>query len=461
MIIHYLVIIDPFRCCPQISKIFERIIYNQLSNYFNGSNLLAEQQYGFRPRHSTELAAVKLVDFISHEMESGHTPTNIYVDPSKAFDTINYDILLDKLSYYGISGRALKLLKSYLLDRKQYVVYNNCNSNLVDVTTGVPQGSILGLLLFSIFINDLIHVTEKLKFIMYADDTTIYFNLDDFDPATIERDINSELEKINVWLKLNKLSLNVKKTKSVIFNRKQKQIAEITLSINGEDIEHVEHFNFLGIILDENLSWKNHINMLSNKISKVIGVMYKLKNVLPEYILLILYNSLIFSHLNYGLFVWEIKAERLEILQKKAVRIVTKSNFIAHTDPLFRQLNVLKIKDMFKVKILKFYYKLSYGLLPKYFNSYIHKLEEEPVRVLRRNIIHPPLIKRVYAECNLLFQLIKLINILKVDPNDQILKKVKLKTHSYIGFGFNVTQIFLSQYNLTCTLRYCYSCGRL
>ena len=116
---------------------------------------------------------------------------------------------------------------------------------------------------------------------------------------------------------------------------------------------------------------------------------------------------------------------------------------------------------MFRVKILKFYYKLSNGLLPKYFNSYTHKLKEEPVRVLRRNIIHPPLIKRVYVECNLLFQLIKLINILKVDPNDQIKKERKLKTHSYIGFGFNVTQIVLSQYNLTCTLRYCYSCGCL
>ena len=122
---------------------------------------------------------------------------------------------------------------------------------------------------------------------------------------------------------------------------------------------------------------------------------------------------------------------------------------------------MLKIKDMFKVKILICYYKLSYGLLPKYFNSYIHKLEEEPARVLRCNIIHPPLIKRVYVECILLFQLIKLINALKVDPNDQILKKIKLKTHSYIGFGFNVSQIFLGQYNLACTLRYCYSCGRL
>ena len=133
------------------------------------------------------------------------------------------------------------------MDRKQYVVYNNCNSNLVDVTTGVPQGSILGPLLFSIFINDLIHVTDKLNFIMYADDMTIYFSLEAFDPATRERDINYELEKINIWLKLNKLSLNVKKTKSVIFSRKQKQTAAITLSINGEDIENVEHFNFLGI----------------------------------------------------------------------------------------------------------------------------------------------------------------------------------------------------------------------
>ena len=189
---------------------------------------------------------------------------------------------------------------------------------------------------------------------MYADNTTIYFSLEDFDPATRERDINSELEKINIWLKLNKLSLNVKKTKFVIFSRKQKQIAAITLSINGEDIEHVEHFNFLGIIMDEKLSRINHINMLSNKISKVISVMYKLKNVLPEYILLILYNALISSHLNCGLTVWGIKADRLEILQKKAVRIVTKGNFIAHTDPLFKQLTCSKLKICLKSKFLNF-----------------------------------------------------------------------------------------------------------
>ena len=181
--------------------------------YFNSNNLLAEQQYGFRTNHSTEYAAVRLVDTISKEMESGSTPTALYIDLSKAFDTLSFDILLYKLNYYGVKGNAFKLLKNYLTNRKQYVVFNSQNSETVDITTGVPQGSILGPLLFSICINDLITISNKLKFIMYADDTTIYFNLEDFDPYHLKRDINNELEKITLWLKMNKLSLNVQKNK--------------------------------------------------------------------------------------------------------------------------------------------------------------------------------------------------------------------------------------------------------
>ena len=130
---------------PTISKNFERILYNQLYQYFNSNNLLAEQQYGFRTNHSTEYAAVKLVDTISKEMESGSTPTALYIDLSKAFDTLSFDILLYKLNYYGVKGNAFKLLKNYLTNRKQYVVFNSQNSETVDITTGVPQGSILGL----------------------------------------------------------------------------------------------------------------------------------------------------------------------------------------------------------------------------------------------------------------------------------------------------------------------------
>ena len=237
----------PISLLPTFSKFFERIVYNQLYEYFNGNNLLAEQQYGFRTNHSTEYAVVKLVDTISKEMESGSTPTALYIDLSKAFDTLSFDILLYKLNYYGVKGNAFKLLKNYLTNRKQYVVFNSQNSETVDITSGVPQGSILGPLLFSICINDLITISNKLKFIMYADDTTIYFNLENFDPYHLKRDINNELEKITLWLKMNKLSLNVQKTKLMIFHRKQKQISELNIAINDTDIERVESFDFLGL----------------------------------------------------------------------------------------------------------------------------------------------------------------------------------------------------------------------
>ena len=450
----------PISLLPTISKIFERILYNQLYDYFNSNNLLAEEQYGFRTNHSTEYAAVKLVDNVSKEMELGNTPTALYIDLSKAFDTLSFDILLYKLNYYGIKDNAFKLLKNYLTNRRQYVVYNSQNSETLDISTGVPQGSILGPLFFSICINDLITVSNKLKFIMYADDTTIYFNLEDFDPYNLERDINNELEKITIWLKMNKLSLNVQKTKLMIFHRRQKQINELNISINGTDIERVESFNFLGLHIHESLSWRTHTDIVRNKISKVVGILYRLNNIFPKYILQTLYNSLIMSYINYGLLLWGVESHRIEPLQKKAIRLITNSNYSAHTTPLFIELGLLKVQDMFKLKLLKFYYKLSYDLLPSYFQTYRHVIEREPTRDLRQHCIHPPLIRRVYAECSPLIQLIKLINILKADKYDTILEKIISKSHTYHGFSFNVTTICLNAYDPICRINQCYICNR-
>ena len=450
----------PISLLPTISKIFERILCNQLYDYFNSNNLLAEEQYGFRTNHSTEYAAVKLVDNVSKEMELGNTPTALYIDLSKAFDTLSFDILLYKLNYYGIKDNAFKLLKNYLTNRRQYVVYNSQNSETLDISTGVPQGSILGPLFFSICINDLITVSNKLKFIMYADDTTIYFNLEDFDPYNLERDINNELEKITLWLKMNKLSLNAQKTKLMIFHRRQKQINELNISINGTDIERVEPFNFLGLHIHESLSWRTHTDIVRNKISKVVGILYRLNNIFPKYILQTLYNSLIMSYINYGLLLWGVESHRIEPLQKKAIRLITNSNYSAHTTPLFIELGLLKVQDMFKLKLLKFYYKLSYDLLPSYFQTYRHVIEREPTRDLRQHCIHPPLIRRVYAECSPLIQLIKLINILKADKYDTILEKIISKSHTYHGFSFNVTTICLNAYDPICRINQCYICNR-
>ena len=169
--------------------------------YFKQFNLLVEQQYGFRKQNSTEYASVKLVDHVSKVMEAGEIPANVYIDLSKPFDTLVFDVLLFKLKYYGVTGIALDLMKSYLKNRKQYVVFDSCQSEHIEICTGVPQGSILGPLFFSVYINDLITVSNRLNFLLYSDDTTIYFNLEDVDLLTAETDINRELENFNIWLK--------------------------------------------------------------------------------------------------------------------------------------------------------------------------------------------------------------------------------------------------------------------
>ena len=154
-----------------------------------------------------------MVDHISKEMESGKTPCALFIDLSKAFDTLSFEILIRKLRHYGVTDTDLRLLISYLTNRKQYVVFNNHESDITEIKAGVPQGSILGPLFFSICINDLINISTKLRFLMYAEDTTIYFNLEDFTHLNMENEINDEIEKIAIWLKVNKLSLNVQKDK--------------------------------------------------------------------------------------------------------------------------------------------------------------------------------------------------------------------------------------------------------
>ena len=198
----------------------------------------------------------------------------------------------------------------------------------------------------------------------------------------------------------------------MVFHRKQKHVDEINVQINGAQIERVESFNFLGIMLDDNLTWKSHIEMVGKKISKVTGILYRLKNIFPENVLFVLYKPLIASYINYGLLLWGVHVYKLK-LKKKALRIMTNSGYIAPRTPLLIKYSLLNVRDMYKLKLLKFHYKLSYDLLPPYFNYYIEVIEQKPVRNLCQHYIHAPLIKRVYAECSPLFQLIKLINILK------------------------------------------------
>ena len=246
----------------------------------------------------------------------------------------------------------------------------------------------------------------------------------------------------------------------MVFHRKQKHIKELNIAINGAKIDRVESFNFLGITIDEKLSWSHHVDIVKKKISKVIGILYRLKNTFPLETLETLYNSLIASYLNYGLLLWGTESHKVFTLQKRAIRLISNSPYICHTNPLFIKLKRLKIGDMFKLKLLKLYYKLSYNLLPSYFDRYRDIIEQDPSRVLRINYIHPPLIRRVYAECSPLFQLIKLINNIRADANDAILQQIELRINSYQTFSYNVSMVYLNAYDPVCPIgiKNCYVC---
>ena len=195
----------PVSLLPSLSKIFEHVIFDQIMCYLTENSLLSSEQFGFRPGHSTELAALRMVDHIIKQMDNGKLPLciYIYIDLSKAFDTLKYDILMSKLEYCGITGKENDLLRSYLTGRSQYVEVNGHKSSHLQISAGIPQGSVLGPLLFLIYINDLPNASNIFDMLMYADDTTLFCNMTD----TITIDvINEELSKICDWLGANKLS---------------------------------------------------------------------------------------------------------------------------------------------------------------------------------------------------------------------------------------------------------------
>ena len=243
---------------------------------------------------------------------------------------------------------SLSLFQNYLTNRKQYVEYNNAKSDTLNINTGVPQGSILGPLLFIIYINDFSQASKLFNLIAYADDTTLTSTLSCFGHNTTvadrERKINAELGKIDEWLKINKLSLNIKKTKFMIFAMPTKKYQVPLIQLNDVVIERVSNFNFLGVTLDEQLNWKKHI-----KCSKTVGILNKLKLILPINIKILLYNTLLIPHINYCLMAWGFNCNRLYTLQKKAIRIISQSKYNAHTSPLFKKLKLLKLQDLPKV----------------------------------------------------------------------------------------------------------------
>ena len=344
-------------------------------------------------------------------------------------------------------------MRSYLSNRKQFVQLGTYSSNSTDILMGVPQGSILGPLLFIIYINDMARSSDIFKFLSFADDTTLITKL------RINNSLNDELNTFHNWLNSNKLSLYVNKTKAIAFHMHQKVIQLPLLQIAGSVIEFIDNFNFLGITINKHLNWSNHIDNLSAKICKTIGVLNSLKHVLPTNIKRTIYNSLIVCHLNYGILLWgsQLKIDdKLHKLQKKAVRIITLKGFSAHSEPLFKKLYLLKPCDIYKCQLLKFIYKLVHKQLPHYLNQLPFSLNNTQHNYATRTNTNITIqrVNHEFAKRNIRYKIQTSYN----STPANIIEKIS--THSFEGFTKYIKNQLLETYNNPCNIVNCYSCRR-
>jgi hypothetical protein len=448
----------PISLLPVISKIFERIVFNQMYAYLTSNNLLYDSQHGFRMEHSTETASLEFIDKIYMSLDNGFTPLALFLDLSKAFDTLDHDILLSKLDYYGISGNEHLWFKNYLKDRQQFTMYSEINSDLLPLNTGVPQGSILGPLLFLIYVNDINYASDFFDMLLYADDTTLVTPLCASNLRSITPNLNDELCKIYDWLCLNRLSLNVKKTKYMVFRYPQRSFLPSDypdLILANTPIERVEQFDFLGLTISETLSWLPHISKISIKIAKAIGILNRLKNILPTNVLILIYNSLINSHISYCVLAWGFCSTRIIKLQKKAIRIINTAKYNAHTEPLFKRSKILKFEDLFKYKALQFFFKYKAGTIPKYFrNMFEGTAPSHNYDTRSHDIVRPLLPNRVSSSNIIRFFIPSLIN-----ETDSCITD-KITTHSYGGFSKYIKHTWIGNYQESCTIPNCYICER-
>ena len=385
----------PVSVLPFFSKILERLMYNRLISFINKHKLLYNLQFGFRDEYSTNIAMIYLIDKISNLLDNGEYVLGLFLDFTKAFDTVNHKILLRKLEHLGIRGTPLNWFENYLNNRSQYVDFEGVSSQTQVISCGVPQGSILGPLLFLLYINDLSHVSSILFGLLFADDSNMF--LSGRNPNAMVQSMNHEIKKVWEWLRINKLTLNIKKTHFMFFRKPRSKI-NITenIIINGHVIDMVDVTKFLGVKIDASLSWRHHIQYIKGKIARGLGIICKAKKVFKQSTLLTLYNSFLLPYLSYCIEVWGMAyksyLDPLIKIQKKAIRIITGSHRIAHTDPLYKDLNALTVGKLYIFYVQLFMYKFHNTLLPEVFtNFFVLNADIHGYDTRQRNFYHTAL----------------------------------------------------------------------
>lgn len=357
----------PISILPFFSKVIEKCIVRRLNKYLSKFNTLSKHQFGFRAGHSTNLALLSFTDKIKYAIDSGNYAGALFIDLTKAFDSIIHSILFHKLTAIGVVGPALSLIQSYLSDRRQAVCVSQNLSNFKTTNKGVPQGSILGPLLFLIYINDLPNCVYNSEPFLYADDTTILAT--DKCLHSLTEKLTSDINNILLWCRQNCLHINASKTKFMIFHSSQRHLThEPIISINNHAIQVVNQCMFLGVVLDSHLKYTQHISYLRTKAAHGIRILLKARHFFSVSTLLSLYYAFIHSHFTYCLSSWgntyPTHLMPLQYIQNQAIRILTFSPFRSHASSLLQQLSILSINELFKYNLAILLFKSLHNMVP-------------------------------------------------------------------------------------------------
>ena len=399
----------PISVLPFISRLFEKLIFNQFYEYLDANKSLYEHQSGFRLLHSVATALMASTNDWYLNIDNGKYTGLIFIDLKKAFDTVDHEILLEKLKMYGVTGLEHDWFTSYLDNRKQFCRINGSSSDVKGINCGVPQGSCLGPLLFLIYINDLPFSLQKSHVSMYADDTTI--SLSSKSIGDLQNDLNLDLLKLQDWLHANKLSLNVVKTQSLIIGSgpnirkiESQPDAQPSFSIGDQEIEMIANAKYLGVQVDSQLNWDKHVDTIKTKANRALGLIKYSKKYLPSDVLNKMYRGIVEPHLSYCSSVWgccsNSKINVLQKIQNRAARIVTNSSYDASAAPLIQNLGWPTINNLIRKETATLTYKSLNSLAPVYMRKLFTKYSDDRERSLRstETDLRLPLLKTVNGQ---------------------------------------------------------------
>ena len=426
----------PISLLTCFSKILEKLIQNKLLKFCQKNNIFYNRQFDFRKNHSTIQAINDFVSQCYDNLNCKKDTCLILLDIRKAFDIVNHNILLNKLNPYGIRGVANDLLHSYLSNRTQFVDISDSISSTRLVANGVPQGSILGPILFLIFINDLANAL-KTSPQLFADDACLLISDTSLDG--LERFCNSELLLVCEWMTSNRLALNPYKTQTLLISHRKINSKTFSLAINSILINITSTAKYLGRKIDSTLSFTNQINKIEAKISTALGILFRLQHFAPKQILISVYYSLVYPHLCYGVIVWgstcNYLLNRLQVLQNKCLRVIEGWQIKQRIKPLYEKHDFLNINQIHFFGVAKFMYYCVHRLQPAIFDDYfksVTTVSRHRLRSVNDDKLYLPFFKNKSSQNSIKFKGVKIWNSLPKNIRTLSLAKFKMSCRQYV-----------------------------